>query len=84
MTTEGHHPLHTIPHDLVGRAIKDIDFRHGVLSRKDDMTALNEYLVEKGYAPIGQEAFDVIHELSEEKVDQVLADVTFSNEILAS
>ena len=84
MTTEDHHPLHTVPHDLIGRAIKDIDFRHAVLDHKDDMTALNDYLVEQGYAPVGQEAFDAIHALSATEVDEVLEDVTFAPEVLAS
>lgn len=84
MTTEDHHPLHTVPHDLIGRAIKDIDFRHAVLDHKDDMTALNDFLVEQGYAPLGQEAFNAIHVLNATDVDEVLAGVTFAPGVFAS
>ena len=75
MTPESHHELRTIPHDLVGRAIKDMDFREQVLARKDNKDDLNQYLEEKGYAPIGDEAYDVISRLNLKDVNDALSGV---------
>ena len=76
MTTSGEqHPLHAIPHDLVGRAIKDVDFRTKVLGLKGDKAALNQYLEDSGYAPIGEEAFQAIKSLDLKQVNQALSAV---------
>ncbi|HUP17331.1 MAG TPA: hypothetical protein VM848_14925 [Acidimicrobiia bacterium] len=78
------HPLHAIPHDLVGRAIKDPLFRNEILALKEDEDALNQFLVEKGYAPIGHAAYLVIHGLDKTDVDRVLGEVSENNDFLAS
>jgi hypothetical protein len=85
MTTEYHHPLHAIPHDLVGRAIKDPNFRAEVIRRASARTELNQYLEEMGYAPIGEEAFDAIKRLDIDDVNDALSKVDRSGlEFLAS
>lgn len=81
--TEGH-ALHAIPHDLVGRAIKDPLFRNEILALKEDEEALNQFLVDKGYAPIGHAAYLVIHGLDKTEVDRVLVEVSENSENLAS
>ena len=79
-----HFPLHPIPHDLVGRAIKDSAFRHAVLTHKDTMEELNGYLVGEGYAPISEAAFSVIRDLDGGDVDEALESITANSANLAS
>lgn len=74
--------LHHVPHDLVGRAIKDPAFRNVVLELRNDKTDLNNYLVSQGHAPIGDEAFEAIHDLDPEDVANALSAI--DNQNLAS
>lgn len=76
------HSLHHVPHDLVGRAIKEPAFRSVVLELRNDKTALNNYLVDEGHAPIGDEAFAAIQGLDPEQVSEALS--TLDNLNLAS
>ena len=76
------HPLYYVPHDLVGRALKDSAFRGVVLGLKDDIEALNHYLVDEGHAPLGREAYDAIHSLNAEQVEEALS--AFDNRNFAS
>ncbi|HUP17332.1 MAG TPA: hypothetical protein VM848_14930 [Acidimicrobiia bacterium] len=76
------HPLYHVPHDIVGRAIKDPGFRSIVLGLKDDREALNSYLVDEGHTPLGEEAYDAIAALNPDGVEAALAG--FENKNLAS
>lgn len=76
------HPLYHVPHDIVGRAIKDPGFRSVVLGLKDDKDALNNYLVDEGHSPLGQEAYEAIEALSPAGVEAAIAG--FDNKNLAS
>ena len=76
------HPLYYVPHDLVGRALKDSAFRGVVLGLKDDIEALNNYLVDEGHAPLGREAYNAIHSLNADLVEEALSG--FDNRNFAS
>jgi hypothetical protein len=75
------HPLYHVPHDLVGRAIKDPGFRSVVLGLKDDMEALNSYLVDEGHSPLGEEAYNEIHVLNPEAVEEALSGLGFDKNL---
>ena len=76
------HPLYYVPHDLVGRALKDPAFRGVVLGLKDDMDALNSYLVDEGHSPLGEEAYMAIRSLDADQVQEALS--AFDNRNFAS
>lgn len=66
------HPLYHVPHDIVGRAIKDSGFRGVVLGLKDDKDALNSYLVDEGHSPLGDEAYNAIAGLDPSSVEHAI------------
>jgi hypothetical protein len=75
MEEEGQHQLEKVPNAIIGRAIKDKEFRHKVLDNKNDMAALNSYLREQRLPVLNDAAYAIIKGLDRDKVDEALAGV---------
>ena len=72
---QGHRDLDVLPDELVGKAIKDRDFRNAVFKAKGDREGLKKLLADNGFNALSDAALDFIQNLSRDKVNGVLRDI---------